>query len=215
MTTSPSNALVRALKVGDSSLRDALVGSCQAHAARTVSDYDIDLTNADMLCLMRGLIDRSSATGPTAVAAKNRLSAGSRGVFDLVEHFAGLDLATYVPFVPYPNGVLGNHLRETAMLIKAGLDIEMFWVDTGGWDQHSGEPGFIAIRAAKLSQALDAFVADLGTTLMNDVCVLVMSEFGRAADENGPLGTADAKGGVAFCVGGAVHGIWPGVGPIV
>ncbi|MEE9392689.1 MAG: hypothetical protein V3W41_09310, partial [Planctomycetota bacterium] len=51
-------------------------------------------------------------------------------------------------------------------------------------------------------------------TLMNDVCVLVMSEFGRAADENGPLGTADAKGGVAFCVGGAVQGIWPGVGPI-
>jgi len=61
---------------------------------------------------------------------------------------------------------------------------------------------------------------DLRTNLAahwRDTVVLVVSEFGRTAAENGSRGTDHGTGGIALALGGAVEGgrvlgRWPGLG---
>jgi uncharacterized protein (DUF1501 family) len=118
----------------------------------------------------------------------------------------------------YPNGPLGNSLRQIAQLIKSDVGLEVAFTDVGGWDTHAGEGGTqgqLANNLRQFSAAIAAFLRDLGSR-MGDVVLVTMSEFGRTVRENGNRGTDHghanfmmlAGGGVA---GGKVHGKWPGL----
>jgi uncharacterized protein (DUF1501 family) len=118
----------------------------------------------------------------------------------------------------YPNGPLGNSLKQIAQLIKSNVGLEVAFADAGGWDTHAGEGGAQGQLANNLKQfadAIDAFIRDLGSR-MGDVVLVTMSEFGRTVKENGNRGTDHghanfmllAGGGVK---GGKVHGQWPGL----
>jgi uncharacterized protein (DUF1501 family) len=66
-----------------------------------------------------------------------------------------------------------------------------------------------------LASGLAAFHADL-RDFADRMTVVVMSEFGRRAAENGSLGTDHGHGSVMFLLGGhvnggRVHGMWPGL----
>ena len=55
-------------------------------------------------------------------------------------------------------------------------------------------------------------------SLMSEVVIIVMSEFGRTVAVNGSQGTDHGVGGAMMVIGGAaqggqVHGIWPGLAP--
>ena len=58
------------------------------------------------------------------------------------------------------------------------------------------------------SQALAAFMTDIGPTLAAKVTVAVMTEFGRRVDQNGSGGTDHGTGQVMWVLGG---GVKPGV----
>jgi uncharacterized protein (DUF1501 family) len=137
--------------------------------------------------------------------------------FDLIDHFAGLDPANYVPAngAVYPTTSLGRSLREAAELIKAGLGVEFIAVDQGGWDHHSALLTRIPTYATDLDQAITALFTDLGA-LGDHVVVVTMSEFGREVRENGSGGTDHGVGGAMIVAGGGVsggqvHGSWPGL----
>jgi uncharacterized protein (DUF1501 family) len=105
----------------------------------------------------------------------------------------------------------GGYARDTqdfadvAKLIKANVGLETAWLDLGGWDTHRGENAELPRNLERLARGLSAFRADLGPAFQR-VVVVVMSEFGRTARENGTGGTDHGHGNVMLVLGGNVHG---------
>jgi uncharacterized protein (DUF1501 family) len=122
--------------------------------------------------------------------------------------------------VTYPNFSFARQMQQIARVIKAGKGLEIAAVDYGGWDHHTDEGplnGNMADHLAKISAGIGAFAKDLGPR-MDNVLVLVMSEFGRAVQENGNTGTDHGHGGLMFAIGGRVNGHqvlgkWTGLDP--
>ena len=117
--------------------------------------------------------------------------------------------------VNYPQGQLGNGLRQIAALIKADAGMEVAFAETGGWDHHVNEAPQFKGKLEDFGGALAAFAEDLGSRLSN-VTVVTMSEFGRTARENGNRGTDHGHANVMFVLngpleGGKVSGRWPGL----
>lgn len=118
---------------------------------------------------------------------------------------------------PLPNGFPDDAAR-LATLMRNDPKIQLAFVALGGWDTHIGQgaaTGQLANRLAPLGQGLAVLAERLGP-LFDDTTVLVMSEFGRTARENGNGGTDHGHGNVMWVLGGRVnggkvHGEWPGV----
>lgn len=107
----------------------------------------------------------------------------------------------------YPKN--GRAFREVAALIKASVGLRAAWIDLGGWDTHrnqgNGERGELAKNFDLLGSSLAALRADLGARFA-DVAVVVMSEFGRTARQNGSGGTDHGHGSALLVLGGKVNG---------
>lgn len=118
----------------------------------------------------------------------------------------------------YPTGSFGTALRSTAALLKAQVGVEAVQIDLGGWDTHSSQgplTGGMATLMATLANGVGAFFKDVYTSLQ-DVTVVVMSEFGRRVAENGSLGTDHGHGNCMFVMGPKINGgrvltQWPGL----
>ena len=171
-----------------------------------------------------------------SLASSGNLSAGFEGMYDgavdSVLHGAGkesfnaiamLKKANPSQYAPankavYPAGPFGKAMLQVAHSIKANVGLEVAFVELEGWDTHNnqgGANGQLAGRLHDLSQAIAAFHADLGDR-MDDVLLLTMSEFGRAARQNGGRGTDHGHGTCFFALGGGVNGgrvlgKWPGL----
>lgn len=173
--------------------RDALVAE---------SLRDLRLTAGDGLeqALAEGFSELYAAgpRRPAELAGKRALDAGQ-----IVKRVLGK--RRRVPGYPRDAG----EFAEVAKLIKADVGLEVAWLDIFGWDTHrqqgSTDSGDLPRRLEHLANALAAFRADLGASLEN-VLVLVMSEFGRTARENGTGGTDHGHGNVMLLLGGAVRG---------
>lgn len=119
---------------------------------------------------------------------------------------------------PLPNGFPGDAAR-LATLMKNDARIQFAFVPLGGWDTHANQgagTGQLANRLAPLGQGLAALAQGLGT-LFDDTTIVVMSEFGRTARQNGNNGTDHGHGNVMWVLGGPVAGgnvfaDWQGVG---
>lgn len=107
--------------------------------------------------------------------------------------------------VTYPETALGRSLATAATLISAEIGVEVITVDHEGWDTHFVQGQILDGLARDLGGSLAAFTEDLGVR-MRDVCVVVLSEFGRRVNENVSLGTDHGRAGVAFVLGGGVRG---------
>jgi uncharacterized protein (DUF1501 family) len=122
------------------------------------------------------------------------------------------------PGADYPQTPFGKALAEIARLAKADIGLEVAFTELGNWDHHVNEgsvTGQIATRLDDFSRGLAALAADLGDRLA-DTMIVTMSEFGRAAAENGNRGTDHGHGNAMMVIGGnvrgGVHGKWPGLG---
>ncbi|HSR47249.1 MAG TPA: DUF1501 domain-containing protein [Anaerolineales bacterium] len=118
----------------------------------------------------------------------------------------------------YPSSEFGIGMRQVAALVKAEVGLEAAAIDVGGWDTHfaqgAGE-GQMAGLLSDLAHGLAAFHEELAGQL-EDLTVVVMTEFGRRVRENASLGTDHGHGAVMLIlgggvVGGKVHGEWPGL----
>ncbi len=126
---------------------------------------------------------------------------------------AGSDYTPSAGGLNYSNSGLGRGLRLVAQLLKAGVPLEVAALDWNiGWDSHSNQ---VADSATPIADqdfgynrrtregALDfvTFFRDMGP-MLNDVIVMVGSEFGRTKRENGSNGTDHGRGGAWFAFGG-------------
>lgn len=188
-----------------------LYGPAPATALRSIADFHLGGRLAD------------AAPFQAAMSALYRddegLAESALGALEVIATLARLDPARQ-PAGAYPESDLGSALRQTAMLIRAEVGLEVACVDVGGWDTHvaqGGGEGPMAALLTDLGASLAAFHAEMHAH-MGRICVVVMSEFGRRVQENGGLGTDHGHGGAMLLLGGGlaggkVHGDWPGLAP--
>ncbi len=118
---------------------------------------------------------------------------------------------------PDPKG-FSNDARRAAHMMVADPALRLVFFQLGGWDTHVNQGaahGQLANRLRLLGDGLATFQASLGPTWQETV-VLVISEFGRTAHENGDCGTDHGHGNVHWLLGGPVaggkvYGDWTGI----
>ena len=129
--------------------------------------------------------------------------------------FATLDrvgsVVGYQPTVTYPNNGFAQALRTVAGSIVGGIGTRVYWVQTGGFDTHSGQGnaggGDYADLMTTVGDSLLAFYSDLRNQgLLDSTLMIGFSEFGRRISENGSQGTDHGAGGLMMAIGGPVRG---------
>jgi uncharacterized protein (DUF1501 family) len=168
---------------------------------------------------VRGGMDAQRAVREAYAGASNPLLSGAaRDAFQAMETLRATGAYQPAPGVEYPRSPFGQALQEVARVAKADVGLEVAFAESGNWDHHvneGGPQGTIAQRLDDLSRGIAALAADLGDR-MADTVILTMSEFGRAAAENGNRGTDHGHGNAMMVIGGPVkgrqvYGRWPGL----
>ena len=77
-----------------------------------------------------------------------------------------------------------------------------------------------AVPVSCLAQSMAAFYTDMGPTRMNDICLMVVSEFGRQVEQNDSSGTDHGVGGMAIVMSNNIStpvsgNSWPGLSNIL
>jgi uncharacterized protein (DUF1501 family) len=110
--------------------------------------------------------------------------------------------------------------RSLARLMVKDPRIQIAFLQIGGWDTHINQgnsKGLLARNLGELAQGLATLQQELGA-IYGNTQIVVMSEFGRTAKENGNGGTDHGHGNAMWLMGGAtkggkVYGQWPGLAP--
>jgi uncharacterized protein (DUF1501 family) len=198
---------LRAVGMGTRPQR-SLSGTVPVSALRSIADFHL---GGDLRALqqMRQALN--------TVYEGDILGQDTLSIMDTLER---LDPLTYIPerAANYPDSEFGLALKQTAMLIKAEVGLEVSAIDVGGWDTHFAQgstSGLMPNLMKDLAEGLAAFHADMFDQ-MNTLTTVTMSEFGRRASENGSLGTDHGHGSMMMVLGGnaqggKVHGEWPGM----
>lgn len=137
---------------------------------------------------------------------------------------AGTNYVTDAGGLEYSNSDLGRGLKLVAQLLKAEVPLEVAAMDWNiGWDTHSNQiadnenikfidqnKGYHRNMRRGANDFL-TFYRDIGDRL-DDVVVLVGTEFGRTVIENGSEGTDHGHGSSWFAFGGpTVGGVAPDI----
>ncbi len=118
---------------------------------------------------------------------------------------------------PNPDAFI-NMSEKVAEMLRHDRNIQLVFMDVGGWDTHIAQgnaKGQLAGKLEKFGQGLATLIQGLGPAYQN-TAILIMSEFGRTVAENGNKGTDHGHGNVAWLLGGNVQGgkvyaRWPGL----
>ena len=198
---------LRAVGMGTRPQR-SLSGSVPVSALRSIADFHL---GGDQRALQQMRVALNT------VYAEDELGQDTLSIMDTLQT---LDPLTYVPSrsAKYPDSEFCLALKQTAMLIKAEVGLEVSAIDVGGWDTHFAQgstTGLMPNLMKDLADGLAAFHVDMFNH-MNQLTTVTMSEFGRRASENGSLGTDHGHGSMMMVLGGhvdggKVHGEWPGL----
>jgi len=198
---------LRAVGMGTRPQR-SLSGTVPVSALRSIADFHLG-GDGRALQQMRLALN--------TVYADDVLGQDTLSIMDTLET---LDPLTYTASqnAKYPDSEFGLALKQTAMLIKAEVGLEVSAIDVGGWDTHFAQgstTGLMPNLMKDLADGLAAFHADMYDH-MHQLTTVTMSEFGRRASENGSLGTDHGHGSMMMVLGGnvqggRVHGEWPGL----
>lgn len=199
---------LRAIGLGEMVPR-SLYGSVPAAALRSISDFHF---GGDVR-----IVTQMQAALNALYSGDDPLSRMGQETLDILNTIQKINLPE--PGVGnYPDSDFGRGMQQIAALIKGEVGLEVAAIDLGGWDTHFAQgvhQGLMPNLIADLSQSLAAFHIEMRDHLDN-LTVVVMTEFGRRAYENASLGTDHGHGGMMLLMGGnvsggKVHGKWPGL----
>ncbi len=141
-----------------------------------------------------------------ASAVDDELRTAGGGAFSAMDELEKKELSRLPPAngADYPRTPLGRRLQDVARLVRGDVGLRFCATESGGWDTHVAQERPFAARAGELARAIAAFATDLGDRL-DDVCLLVMTEFGRTVRENGSRGTDHGCGSAMLVLGGNVR----------
>ena len=208
---SGNDSALRAVGLGDM-LPASLTGAVSSTALQSIAEYHLN-GRPEQIGQMTSLLQTLYSQN------EDMLTAAAQQTFASIEVLGKIDTVGYVAGGrPYQENEFGQAMRMIAQLIKADVGVEVACVDVGGWDTHvaqGGTVGTMASQLTELAEGLAAFYEDLQAQ-MGNVTVVVMSEFGRRAQENGGLGTDHGHGNMMMALGGGLNGgqvyaRWPGL----
>jgi len=190
----------------------SLSGPVPISALRSIADFHLGGDPAALAQMRNALAALYAGDDPLSVVGQETL--------DILDTLQALDPLGYQPTttLPYPQTEYGMGLKQIAMLVKAEVGLEVAAIDLGGWDTHfaqGGGEGLMANLLSELGSGLAALHEDL-FDYADKLTIVVMSEFGRRAQENASLGTDHGHGALMMLMGGnvlggIVHGTWPGL----
>jgi uncharacterized protein (DUF1501 family) len=160
------------------------------------------------------IYERNSAIRLASIAGPDRPNLSFVNA-TITAAFATLDrvgsVVGYQPTVVYPSDGFAQALKTVAGSIVRGIGTRVYWVQTGGFDTHSGQGnaggGAYANLMSTVGDGILAFYQDLQNQgLLNTTLMIEFSEFGRRIFENGSQGTDHGAGGLMMAIGGAVRG---------
>ena len=141
-----------------------------------------------------------------------------------VEAMKGADILTTAPGkyqseMEYMDGFIGGYLQDMARVHNAGLGTQVLFTGSpyNAFDTHSNQAGGHSAMLRDVAINVDIFLSDLSHLNISDnVVMLLYSEFGRRAIDNGS-GTDHGSGGIAFVIGepvkGGLYGEYPSLKP--
>lgn len=113
----------------------------------------------------------------------------------------------------YPKTGLSKNMEWIARLIKGNLNSKVYYTSLGGFDTHDNQLTIHERKLGELNDALYSFYKDLKTAqLLQNVTVVVFSEFGRRVKDNGN-GTDHGTAAPVFIIGGNNGGKIIGTNP--
>jgi len=112
-------------------------------------------------------------------------------------------------------GKFNDLAKSCAKLMSDEQGVDCAMLELGGWDTHNNQSTRLARKLTELDNGLAELKAGLGDDWQNTV-VIIGTEFGRTAKENGTGGTDHGTASALFLAGGAVNGgkvkgQWPGL----
>jgi uncharacterized protein (DUF1501 family) len=193
---------------------DSLRGGTAAIAIESLADFRLTIPKGASAEVIRTRLRELYRRG------SDEMAVAGRETLDVLDSLARLAPQDYEPAgsAAYPESDLGQGLRQVALLVRAGVGLEVAALDKGGWDTHVAQgstSGWLTALLEDLARSLDAFATDLGEE-MRKVTMVVMTEFGRRVAENGGLGTDHGRASMMMVLGGGVRGgkvlgEWPGL----
>jgi len=115
-------------------------------------------------------------------------------------------LAKSTAEVSYPKTNLGKNLEWIARLVKGNLNSKVYYTSQNGYDTHDNQLNIQNRNLTELNDAVASFYSDLkNAKLMQNVTVVVFSEFGRRVKDNGS-GTDHGTAAPMFVIGGSNKG---------
>ena len=152
--------------------------------------------------------------GPDELSRAFRQGAGSRlrTAQDLTREMQAADNGAAAP------ALLVQDARNLGTLMRQERSLRIGFLSAGGWDTHAGQ-GAVAGQLANNLRSLGGALAQLARDFDRPGDVIVMaSEFGRTAAENGSRGTDHGHGNAMWLIGqrvagGRWHGEWTGLAP--
>ncbi|MCD0470292.1 DUF1501 domain-containing protein [Flavobacterium sp. JAS] len=115
--------------------------------------------------------------------------------------------------ISYPKTDLSKNLEWIGRLIKGNLNSKVYYTSLGGFDTHDNQLAIHEKKLTDLNDALYSFYQDLKQAqLLQNVTVVVFSEFGRRVKDNGN-GTDHGTAAPMFIIGGNNKGTILGNNP--
>lgn len=113
----------------------------------------------------------------------------------------------------YPKTGLAKNLEWISRLIKGNLNSKVYYTSLGGFDTHDNQLDIHKRKLSELNDAVFSFYQDLkNAKLMQNVTIVVFSEFGRRVKDNGN-GTDHGTAAPMFIIGGNTKGTIIGQNP--
>ncbi|MDW8851523.1 DUF1501 domain-containing protein [Flavobacterium sp. MMLR14_040] len=104
--------------------------------------------------------------------------------------------------ISYPKTGLSKNLEWIARLVKGNLNSKVYYTSLNGFDTHDNQLSIHERKLTELNDALYSFYQDLKQAqLLQNVTVVVFSEFGRRVKDNGN-GTDHGTAAPMFIIGG-------------
>jgi uncharacterized protein (DUF1501 family) len=191
---------------------ESLRGAPSVAVLETIDDYGLGARRDAAYERALGALHRPGTPRPSLDEAVAR---AGREALAALDRIAAAKSSSRAPRAGYGDDAFSRSLGELARLLHAGVGVEVACLDLDGWDTHFLQGAAIAERAAVLARGLAAFREDLGDEI-GRVTLVVLTEFGRRAYENGSYGTDHGRASAAFLLGGGVAGgrvvtSWPGL----
>lgn len=173
---------------------------------------EADLTLSPQAERLMGLVMQDDPEMHAALAEAQLLSDGSGGM-------AMSDDGGEMMMAQMQKAGKGASHRKIARFAAQRLrqDARVAAFSLNGWDTHQAQGRNLTRALERLSDTILTLKDTLKGPVWKKTAVVVMTEFGRTARENGTQGTDHGTGGLMITAGGAVRGgrvvtDWPGLG---